>query len=475
MPDTESPSPPEIDGAPTGTTHVAAVVHPPGRSKRSLKDKQPDDATYRNPLKAGGRFTSKGSNAAGTLGCLLWDKKNHEVGFALTAQHVVQPPDIRTVERNKTKLGQPKGTDGSSGYGNDIIGVWVEGQKVMNAAGTFADRDEAIVKLAPGMKWAPEIVGLGPISGMHALTMDETKGGTYPVHKRGALSDVTGGVIMTYVTNAATEPDPDKQHSLLIIRSNPDSNGLPGVFATEGDSGSAIVNDANEVVALLHHVAEDTGLVHCTPIEQILGRFAKKGFDLEVAHPVPGHPPIFTVPGGAKIALPPEVVAQFAADPGMRKGFRGEGDQAPAGRSWFTDVPPPAGTFDRVRDDLSRSAGGRLLVAFMERHGAELMRLPRQDQRFRLAFHRGGGSMLTQLWLRMLLHPEQTLPATLSGVPLMTCVDRILAELRRCASPEALADLAEVRAAIPDLAGLSYQGILDALADGSDRAEGAGH
>lgn len=451
-----------------------AVTAPPGAIKRLLKDKKPDDQRPR-PLVGGVRLTSKGSDYAGTFGCLLWDPKKVDVGFALTAQHVVQPPDIRSVEKNKTRLGQPKGTDGSSGYGNDIIGVWADGQKVLNAAGTFADRDEAVIRLANGMKWKPEIVGIGTIAGMHPLTPEEGRSGTYPVKKRGALSPLTGGVITTYVTNAATEPDPDKQRGLIIVRSNPDSDGQPGVFATEGDSGSVIVNDANEVVALLHHVAEDSGLVHCTPIEQVLARFAKRGLDLEVAHPVAGHGPVFTVPGGAKIALPPEVVAQFAADPAMRAGFRGDGDQAPVGRSWFTDVPPPAGTFDRVRDDLSRSAGGRLLVAFMERHGAELMRLPRQDQRFRLAFHRGGGSMLTQLWLRMLLHPEQTLPATLTGVPLMTCVDRILAELRRCASPEALADLAEVRAAIPDLAGLSYQGILDALADDSDRTEGAGH
>jgi hypothetical protein len=454
-----------------------AVTPPPGAIKRLLKDKKPDDQRPR-PLVGGVRLTSKDSDYAGTLGCLLWDPKNVDVGFALTAQHVIQPPDTRAVEKNKTKLGQPKGTDGSTGYGNDIIGVWADGQKVINAAGTFADRDEAVVRLQPGMRWRPEIVEIAPIKGMHVLTLEEGNRHTYPVRKRGALSGLTGGVIKSYATNAATEPDPDKQHALIIITPNPNPAAKPGdevVFAVEGDSGAAIVNEANEVVALLHHVAKDTGEVHCTPIEQVLGRFAKRGLTLEVAHPLDGRPPVFTVPGGAKIALPPEVLAQFAADPGMRSGFRGDGDLAPVGQAWFTDVPPPAGTFERVQEDLCSSADGRLLVAFMERHGPELTRLPYRDQRFRLAWHRGGGSMITQLLLRMLLHPEQTLPATLTGVPLMTCVDRILAEVRRCASPAALADLAEVRAAIPDLAGLSYQGILDALADGSDRTEGAGH
>jgi hypothetical protein len=474
MPDIEPTA--RIPGGAVGPP-ADAPVHPPGAIKRLLKDKQPDPETYR-PIVGGGRLTSKGSGYAGTLGCLLRDPANVEVGFVLTAFHVVKPPDIRSVEKNKTRLGQPKGTDGSTGYGNDIIGVYAEGEKILNAGGTFANRDEAVVRLSPGTKWKPEVVGLPPIKGMHVLTLEEGNRHTYPVRKRGAVSDVTGGVITSYVTNKDTEPDPDKQKSLIMVAPNPNPNARPTdevVFAVEGDSGSVIVNDDGEVVALLHHVVETTGIAHCTPIEQVLARFAKRGINLEVASPVAGHGPVFTVPGGAKIALPPEVLAQFAADPAMRDGFRGDGGQAPVGRSWFTDVPPPDGTFDRVREDLGRSAGGRLLVALMERHGAELMRLPHQDQRFRLAWHRGGGSMMSQLLLRMLLHPDQTLPATLHGEPLMTCVDRILAELGRCASPAAMADLARLRAVLPDLAGLSYRGILDALADDSDRTEGAGH
>jgi hypothetical protein len=471
MPDTEPTAPGPL-----------AVTPPPGAIKRLVQEGKVDQQRAR-PLIGGVTLTSKDSNAAGTLGCLLWDKKNVDAGFALTAFHVVKPPDIREAVKNKTKLGQPKGTDGSTGYGNDIIGVYAEGDKVVNAGATFADRDEAAVRLSPGMKWKPEIAEIGTITGLHEIAQSEITPGPCRVRKRGAATGLTGGVVIAFVTNAATEPDPEKQHGLIIVRPNPNPQARPDdqvLFATDGDSGSAVVNDANEVVALVHHVAKDTGLTHCTPIKQILDRFTKRKLDLDVAHPLTGHPPVFTVPGGARIALPPEVLAQFAADPGMRRGFRGDGDHAPVGQSWFTDVPPPAGTFERLRDDLRSSASGRLLVGFMERHGPELTRLPYQDQRFRLAWHRGGGSMITQLLLRMLLHPEQTLPATLTGVPVMTCVDRIIAELHRCASPAALADLAEVRAAIPDLAGLSYQGIIDALANASPKAdsdgtEGAGH
>ena len=59
-------------------------------------------------------------------------------------------------------------------------------------------------------------------------------------------------------------------------------------------------------------------------------------------------------------------------------------------------LPINGKTWQVMRLSRQRNFGHPELVAFMERHGAELMRLPRQDQRFRLAFHRGGGSMLTQ-------------------------------------------------------------------------------
>jgi hypothetical protein len=152
----------------------------------------------------------------------------------------------------------------------------------------------------------------------------------------------------------------------------------------------------------------------------------------------------------------------------------GDGDRAPVGRSWFTDVEPPAGTFDRVREDLRSSAVGRLLVELLERHGTELTRLPHQDRRFRLAWHRGGGSMLVRSVLRVLADPDRTLPVTMDAVPLMTCLDRLLAELRRCVSPATMVDLVRVRSALPDLAGLSYQGIVEAFAAASANASPAG-
>ena len=72
--------------------------------------------------------------------------------------------------------------------------------------------------------------------------------------------------------------------------------------------------------------------------------------------------------------------------------------------------------------------------------------------------------------VRVLADPDRTLPVTLDAVPLMACVDRLLAELRRCASPAAMADLVRVRSALPDLAGLSYQGIIEALAGAAPNA-----
>ncbi|MCZ4515864.1 hypothetical protein O3Q52_48730, partial [Streptomyces sp. ActVer] len=134
-----------------------------------------------------------------------------------------------------------------------------------------------------------------------------------------------------------------------------------------------------------------------------------------------------------------------------------------------TDVPPPAATLAHVRADLDRSSAGRLLGALWATHRTELTRLVTSDRRVMIVWHRGGGAALVQLLLRMLTHRDRTLPETLNGEPLMTCLDRLHSRLAQYASSALRADLDRARAVLPDLAGLSYQGIVDALANVSQR------
>jgi hypothetical protein len=202
------------------------------------------------------------------------------------------------------------------------------------------------------------------------------------------------------------------------------------------------------------------------PIARVLTRLngPHQERDLFVASTTDDPAPVFPVQGAAMVPVPREIEARLVADPEMAATFRGEAGLAPVGRPWFTDIPPRDDAFDRLRGDLESSPSGRFLFALWERHRPELTALLTSDRRLMLVWHRGGGAALVQLMLRMLTHPEQPLPETLHGEPLMACLDRAYAEVRRCASPGLRADLARARSLAPDLAGLDYQGILDALA-----------
>jgi hypothetical protein len=116
-----------------------------------------------------------------------------------------------------------------------------------------------------------------------------------------------------------------------------------------------------------------------------------------------------------------------------------------------------------VLADLAGTESGRLLLEVWQAHQDELTRLVDRDRRVTLTWHRGGGAALTQLLLRLPADPDRALPATLSGEPLMTSVDRLHAVLAGRASTPLRADLDRVRAVLPDLAGLTYPQIVAAL------------
>src|SRR5205823_4513598 len=140
-----------------GAVGVLDVRSQPPRASTKLT---PDQSTYRNPgLRGGAQLTAVDSfGSSGTLGCLMWDPANHDVGYALTNMHVVQPPDVRSVTKNVSKMGQPDGIDCSKKCCNDVIGVFVGG-------GKSTERDEALVKLSPGMKWQAQIQDIGLVAG----------------------------------------------------------------------------------------------------------------------------------------------------------------------------------------------------------------------------------------------------------------------------------------------------------------------
>jgi hypothetical protein len=411
-----------------------------------------DDTTYR-PVVGGGQLTTVDSGHHGTIGCLLWEPADHNAGYGLTNMHVVHPPDITTVTKNVTKVGQPAGDDSSSKCCNDVIGVFAGG-------GIGAERDEALVKLSPGMKWKAQITELGLVAGKHTLIQGDVTGATpYKVTKRGMRTKVTGGTISA-LSATTTETD-----NLIIIAPNANpaaGSGDVTFFVFEGDSGSALVNDTNEVVGLVW-ARDDAGNGFAYHIDHVLTRLRDTdGVTVEVAFTTDPDE-VHTVPGGTFAAVPQEVAERVAADPAERLAFTGTDGRVPVGQPWFSDIPPAAATVSRVLDDLAASEPGRLLLDLWQAHREEVMRLIDHDRRVKLAWHRGGGAALMQLLLRLPADPDRTLPETLYGEPLMDSVDRVRVALARGGSQHLRADLERARAVLPDLGGRSYAQLVAAL------------
>jgi S1-C subfamily serine protease len=268
--------PAEIDGVPTdvevgGKPIPIAAVDQPGVF--DLRAQKSDVTTYR-PVIGGGRIVTRGGHLGGTGGCLLQDTATPDAGYLLTNHHVIKAPDIAEVTAGDTKVGQPIGSVSDAKVYNDIIGVFAGG-------GETADRDEAVVRLSPGLKWQAKIVDVGLVAGSHPLTQADVTvaGQPYKVAKRGQKSKLTGGTISALEVTSA---DAD---NLITVKPNPNpAAGTDTVFfAIEGDSGSALVNAANEVVGLIF-ARDDTGLAFAYHIDHVLKRLKDvDGLSLKVA------------------------------------------------------------------------------------------------------------------------------------------------------------------------------------------------
>jgi hypothetical protein len=465
--------PAEIDGVRTDVIVSGGkrlVDAPPGAVVRS----EDTDATTKRPVQGGTRLTpAERTGAHGTLGCTLWDTANHEVGFGLTNQHVIDVIGTLAVTKGVSEYGQPDG-DTSSCCCNDIIGVWATGERTANS-------DQAVVRLAPGTKWVAEIRGIGTVAGSRPLTAVDAVVNT-AVRKFGVRTGLTGGV----VTDVGAI---DTTGTLnILISPNDNTARLAGealFFVERGDSGSALMDDDNKVVALLYArelTRAETIAAGGTPaplpadgierlkafawpIADVLARFAAgtPPLALAVATATAANQ-VHKVPGASLVAVPAEMTAVVAAEPAAFLGTARAGElRAPVGRPWFAADLPPADAVAAVREELARTATGRVLYDLVDRHREEVTRLLREDRRVGVSWHRGGGAALFQLLLRMLSRPELELPETVYGTPVAELLDRLVAVLAERGSPGLGVDLRRARAVLPDVAGRTLPEILAAL------------
>jgi hypothetical protein len=454
--------PTEFEGVPTDVVVLGPVEldvdPPPGRGVVPVDQ---IDGERRRPLIGGSQLQVDLSGSGyGTLGCFLTKVGDPTKVYALTNHHVLSTGSLQPTF-GTTKAGQPTNEDSSTKCCSHIIGVVAGG-------GKDPLRDAGIVQLAPGMQWQADILEIGAVSGAHDVTVAEAVSQTYPVRKRGARSRLTGGTIQAI--NVTLTVASITHTNLTVVQPNPDptdTTGRPLFFSQKGDSGSAVVNDANEVVAL--HFAKSPANPNqsvSTPIGAVIARFQAVEH-LAVAVATAARPGIVnTVPGTAMIAVPREVRAALltAGDPVSTAAAAPT--RIPVG-GWLPQiVPPPAARLAGVQSELDRSAAGRMFITAWLRHQHELVDLVHTNSRVAAVWHRSGGSALSQCLIRMLDQPSLALPERVNGQPVAHCVNRLQEVFTRYGSAELRRDLIRVRTVVPELSGRTYPQIVAALTGG---------
>lgn len=426
----------------------------PGTSQADL-----DETEYR-PLKGGGCVqVALSGSGLGTLGCFLTDPADPAKVYALTNFHVVNVAGGAQPVAGTTRLGQPDNQDGPTKCCSHLIGTFTAGSE--NTV-----RDAALVRLDGATKWLAEINEIGIVTGTHTLTLAEVAPLNYQVRKRGMRTGLTGGIVEALNTKSTIGGN--TRNNVIVVKPNPNAGVKAGgtlFFSDHGDSGSAIVNASNEIVAL-HFAGSTVGLVHKgleLPIADIVTQFKTvDGLTLAVAtatekgkvNTVPGPAPV-----GPRTVLAPGFAAAFAV------AVPAQGTSA-ARIAGTTAVGAPGATavMARVGADLGTSAAGQALRALWFDHAAELVDLVTTRRRVTLAWHRDGGPALVQCLYRMAADPAASMPASINGESPLTRLTRIHAVLRANASPELRQALDLALASLPDPATRSYDQLLAALA-----------
>jgi len=431
--------PAEIDGVKTDVVeHEVPIIHRSGDKSHPAKE---DGSTY-DPLLGGCRVQLQRTRSdgavvinEGTLGCLVTTTGTLPgipagMVVGLTCHHVMYDcgPDAG-IGRN---VGQPTPADSCSKCCSDIIGRALKGKLIL---------DGALIALKPQLKYQAEVTEIGPISGSHEVEPGEIPvvgPDVYRVRKRGFRSGLTIGQIVS-VEHSGSINDHDGNfchtygNALAIVARDPQNTP----FAVPGDSGSAIVNDANQVVGIYFGG---------TPLSAL----ATKISDLELELGID----VQTAAQAGVVKTVPVV----ANDPVFKLAALGLAE-APAG---LVDAGL-ARLLVEAQAEVIQTPQGKEVADLVQLHHEEVLSLISANRKVAAVWEHYGGPQLIQSLLRMVQFRDQPLPGEINGRPLPECLTSIQRTLARYASP-ALADA--LRQHLPragQLAGLSYPQILTAL------------
>ncbi len=435
--------PKEIDGIKTDVIEQPRpIIYRSGDNSHPAKE---DGSTF-DPLVGGCRIQRKFEDSSGTetiesgtLGCLAITKGGVPglpagMVVGITCHHVLYgcAPDAGIGD----KVGQPTPADSCSKCCSDIIGKALVGKLVL---------DCALVGLTPKLKYEAEVWDIGPIAGPHEVLASEipTSGpDIYRVRKRGYRTGLTVGQIVSIDhSGSINDNNGNVCHSytnaLAII--GLDAQNVP--FASQGDSGSAIVcdqgADKGKVVGIFFGGSNFFALA--THIQDVMTALSVD---------------VLTAATSGVILQVPEIAGapSLAQDTSGKEGVLAENPAHSVMR-----------TLAQAQAELLETVEGKGYVESVQLHNEELQNLIGKNRRVAAVWRRYGGAQLIQAFLRIVQFRGEVFPAEINGRPLRECLTEIQHVLVRYSSPALSAAITRLAIRVGDFAGLTYAQILSAV------------
>lgn len=300
------------------------------------------------------------------------------------------------------------------------------------------DIDAALIELDPGLDYRPMIRDIGGITGTRTYTALEVKDNPPHVFKRGYVSGKTSGTIVAVEITDFGGFSPDQgaaNPSEFFYRLYDNGIRIKGdagqaILSLPGDSGSGIVNDANQLVGLWSG-GKTVGLG--TPIELITKAFNLTAESTTAA--LKDNPPLSTVPrrvGDAQIAEAP--------------------------------MPIFVERLREMENGIVATDEGRELTAIGRRHAEEIVHLVNNNRRVGTVWRRNGGAeLLSQLIATLQENSPPQLPQEVAGRPIAETLRAMQSILLRYGSEKLARDLREFGPRIIELTKFDYPTLLGAL------------
>lgn len=257
-----------IDGIPTDI-----IVGDFSKSSRIYdRNVRPDYSIY-DPMVGGmmiqtpqDGLNSTGIFNKGTAGMIV-KRCDTDVLALLTNYHVV---DFNGGVSNRGVVHQPSMAKPDFGhYDEDRNKVGEIGKFTIDLFNNEIFIDAAIVDVVSDNRTIlNEIIGIGEVAGIRSVSLAS---GDLNIHvaKYGSTTGLTSGFIDGFdIVTLMNYSGIGRFHTLGCLKIRPDEQ-YNGMFASDGDSGSVVVDDDNNVIGLLFSADEVTGCALVCPISEV--------------------------------------------------------------------------------------------------------------------------------------------------------------------------------------------------------------